>query len=210
MSRAIPHPPRWAVAALVGAAVALSTGCAKTGKVSGKVTLDDGTPLPGGVISFVPDDPGSNPAAANIREDGTYEVDVPVGTCKVSIDNRRAGQTQTLIGMGGMPTKIGNPEDEKKGGKGPGGPPGGPGDKMAAMMAAAKKGSGGGAPPVPKDAQERLAQASGGSTAPTAVTPVPGRAVPIDPKYYTPETSGLTLKVSGGSNTFDVRLAPGK
>ncbi|MBX9585528.1 MAG: hypothetical protein K2X87_34915, partial [Gemmataceae bacterium] len=92
-----------------------------------------------------------------------------------------------------------------------GGPPGSPGAKMAAMMAGAKAGGpGGGAPPVPKDAQERLAEAKAGGDLPSAITPVPGRAVPIDPKYYNPDTSGLTLKVSGGQNTFDARLSQPK
>lgn len=200
MSLTIPRPPRWVAVALAGLAVALGSGCAKMGKVSGKVTQEDGSPLPGGVISFLPEDSGANPATANLNEDGTYEVDVPVGNCKVSIDNRGAGQTMTLIGRGGMPTKIGNPpaddgkEKDKKGG-----PMGG---KMAMMKG--KGGKDAAAPPVPKDAKQQLDQMGGDG--PTTVTPVAGKAVPINPKYYTPDSSGLTFKVGGGSNTFDVKV----
>ncbi len=65
--------PRLVVLAALGAALAVTAGCAKSGKVSGKVTLPDGSPLPGGLILFAPEDSTHNPSSAIIKEDGTYE-----------------------------------------------------------------------------------------------------------------------------------------
>ncbi len=201
----------------IALAATLSTGCAKTGKVSGKVTLPDGTPLPGGRISFVPEDPKKNPASGIIAEDGTYSVDVPVGNCKVSIDNRSAGKAFSPVGAGGVsgPPKEGN--TALAGGKGMGpmmptpkggkGPPGG-------IMTGPPTGVGQNKPGIGpsesafKGGNEGIegAMAKAGADKASDQIPVPGKAVPINEKYLSGETSGLSLEVKGGSQTFDIKL----
>ncbi|MBX9622758.1 MAG: carboxypeptidase-like regulatory domain-containing protein [Gemmataceae bacterium] len=193
--------PRLVVLAALGAALAVTAGCAKSGKVSGKVTLPDGSPLPGGLILFAPEDSTHNPSSAIIKEDGTYEVsDVPTGTCKVSIDNRMAGVTEIPVGAGGGYNAVKTDKsDSDKGGKKGGmkGPPGKKGGDPNAPPAASKGG---------EDAIS-AARAAAGGPASGARVPVPGQKVDINKKYYTPESSGLTISVSGGSNTYDVKLA---
>lgn len=187
--------PRTLLSAVVLAAV-FSTGCAKFGKVSGKITQADGSPLPGGVISFIPDDSKRNPATANIKEDGTYSCDVPVGNCKVTIDNRSAGKGHSPLGAGGV---SGPPK-----GAGGGGPKMGPGAKGGP----AGGGTGGPAGKDVKGSNEAIAEAmnKAGAAKVGDIVNVPGKSVPINPKYFNAETSGLSLEVSGGSNTFDVKL----
>jgi hypothetical protein len=65
------------------------TGCGGPGpvKVSGKV-LFNGSPLPGGLITFRPVDPQLSPVGAAISEEGTYEAILPIGEVQVSVDNR--------------------------------------------------------------------------------------------------------------------------
>jgi hypothetical protein len=59
-------------------------GCAKSSKVSGKITYD-GKPLGAGKITFIgPDGKGSDPAEI---EDGRYEVrNAPIGECTIIIE----------------------------------------------------------------------------------------------------------------------------
>lgn len=182
---------------MVVLAAIFSTGCAKFGKVSGKITQADGSPLPGGVISFVPDDPKRNPTTANIKEDGTYSCDVPVGNCKVTIDNRSAGKGNPPIGAGGV---SGPPKGAM-----------GPGPKMGPGAAGSKGGgmpTGGPAGKDVKGSNDAIGEAmnKAGASKVGDIVPVPGKSVPINPKYFSAETSGLSLEVSGGSNTFDVKL----
>jgi hypothetical protein len=196
---------RLTLALAIGAAVLLSAGCARMGKVSGKVTLPDGSPLPGGIITFTPEDTSRNPATAVIHEDGTYEADVPTGTCKVGIDNRMAGQSHTPVGLGAMPV----PDPGAAKGAAPAAPKGAPNSPSAIM--AKMKGGGPGGGPAPKEnksGMSGLARAAEAAGAPKGgpITPVPGKVVPINSKYYTPEGSGLTVHVGGGTNTFDVTL----
>jgi hypothetical protein len=71
-------------------ALALSAvGCgASTGDLSGRVLRKDGTPLPGGVLTFYPEERG-NPVSVVIQADGSYEAKgVPAGQAKISVDNR--------------------------------------------------------------------------------------------------------------------------
>lgn len=176
------------------AAVLAAAGCAKSGKVSGKITLADGSPLPGGIITFTPEDSSRNPATAVIREDGTYEADVPTGMCKVGIDNRMAGSKQSPVGIGGAPV----PPTGGAAGGAKGGPPN--------MMAKLKGGAG--PPAASKGGVDDIARAAAAAGAPQGQTtiPVPGKVVPINSKYMNPVASGLTFEVRGGSNTFDVQL----
>jgi hypothetical protein len=71
----------------------LIAGChgPATGTVSGRVLLN-GTPLPGGRITFVPVE-GRNLIVAVLTEDGTYPpVELPVGQVMVRVDNRELQQ----------------------------------------------------------------------------------------------------------------------
>lgn len=190
---------RFLLLAVLGGAAALVAGCAKTGKVAGKVTLPDGSPLPGGIIMFSPDEAGLNPASATIKEDGTYEVaDVPTGLCKVSIDNRMAGVTETPVGAAGGygDQKIEKGDGGKKGMGGKGGPPGKGGKDKDGLKYNAQ-----GDDFISKARQQAGAPQTGSRV------PIPGQKVDINKKYYTPDGSGLTFTVSGGSNTFDVKLS---
>jgi hypothetical protein len=68
--------------------LAVAAGCGPArGKVSGRVLLR-GTPLPGGLVTFRPDDPRQSPVSAPVDEEGRYEAVLPVGEVRVSIDNR--------------------------------------------------------------------------------------------------------------------------
>lgn len=113
----------------------------ETAKVTGKVTLADGQPLPGGRVDF--HSPELGMAAGTINGDGSYEaLDVKPGEYKVSIENTH------LKGMN--------------------------------------------AAPVPEGTQA-----------------MPGSDqsyVEINPKYRNPETSGLTITVGKGEQTFNIEL----
>lgn len=177
--------------------VVLTAGCAaKSGKVNGKVTLSDGQPLPGGSITFIPEK--GNPASGIIKEDGTYAVDAPTGICKIVIDNRSAGKSSSPIGAGGAPVPA-NVETTS-------GPnyKGGPG--MPAGVAA-KMGGGAAGPPKNEGGAEAIAKMMEGKQAPVSeTTAIPGKVVPINPKYYSADSSGLTFTVKGGSQKFDIKL----
>ena len=63
-------------------------GCSpRTGHVTGKVTYN-GQPVPAGWIQFRPDDPAQNSVTVELKEDGSFEVDLPAGAVTVTIDNR--------------------------------------------------------------------------------------------------------------------------
>jgi hypothetical protein len=66
--------------------------------VSGKV-LYKGKALPGGRITFVTVK-GSFASSANIREDGTYKMDVPIGDVLIGVDNTMLGKQR------GAPTQM--------------------------------------------------------------------------------------------------------
>jgi len=77
----------------LGAAIAF-LGCGKkegtlpTATVTGKVTLPDGKPLPGGKITFRSTTVVHLIGSGEINADGTYEAkNVPQGACKIIIDN---------------------------------------------------------------------------------------------------------------------------
>jgi hypothetical protein len=109
--------------------------------VTGKVTLPGGKPLTGGNITFTPVGGKGNAGSGQINADGTYQaVNVPLGECKVSIDNstlKGAVEGKEMPGMG----------------------------------------------------------ASAGL-----------KYVPIDPKFTKPDTSSLTVNVTGKSQTADFEV----
>jgi hypothetical protein len=89
-------------------------GCGRaTSKVSGKVRFK-GTPLPGGQLTFRPDDPKLNPVIAEIDEQGRYEAVLPVGTVKVSVDNRGLEPPAKLDGGAAIPLDLPLSPDAKK------------------------------------------------------------------------------------------------
>src|SRR5204863_9415246 len=79
----------WCPSSALVLAVALGcSGSAAVGRVSGKVLLKDGTPLPGGIVKFVAAD--AQFATGEIKPDGSYEVrNVPVGAVKIVVDTER-------------------------------------------------------------------------------------------------------------------------
>lgn len=86
--------------------VLLAAGCARPGvsqaEVSGRVTYR-GKPLPGGLVTFISARGLSGTAV--IAADGSYQVLVPVGDVKVSVDNRmlRKGGRPAGYRVGGRP-----------------------------------------------------------------------------------------------------------
>jgi hypothetical protein len=94
----------------------LATGCGRppTGTVSGKVTVKGKDPLPGGSIVFYSVADPKLMAGGVINADGTYSVNgVPVGECKVVIDNSNldsSGKSGAQAGTpGGPPEPLGRP-----------------------------------------------------------------------------------------------------
>jgi len=66
----------------------LLAGCGvRTGHVTGKVTYK-GNPLPAGWVQFRPADPAQNAVSVPLKEDGSFEADLPAGEVEVTIDNR--------------------------------------------------------------------------------------------------------------------------
>jgi hypothetical protein len=78
-------------------------GCAEgEGKVSGRV-LFNGTPLPGGIVTFVPTG-ARNHAVCTLDDQGNFEVSVGAGEVQVSVDNRQLQPREPPIK--GMPPGI--------------------------------------------------------------------------------------------------------
>jgi len=77
---------------------------AETATVTGKVTLPNGQPLPGGRIDFHSATSG-NMVSGQIKADGTYEAkEVPKGNYKVSIENAHLrGTGAPPPGLAAMP-----------------------------------------------------------------------------------------------------------
>lgn len=64
------------------------TGCGpRFGEVSGEVTYQ-GKPVPGGLLTFRPQDESMNSVAYVLERDGKFKVTLPVGEVRVCIDNR--------------------------------------------------------------------------------------------------------------------------
>src|SRR5438105_4947623 len=142
----------------------LLAGCPSgtpVGRVSGKVLLSDGSPLPGGLITFSSQD---KMASAVIKPDGSYDArDVPVGPVQIGINNEHLSPKSAL------PANIKD--------RGP------PKDVISNMG-------------PPKDALKDKNPPSGATKQ--------GTYVAIDPKYHSPDKSGLTYDVKKGDQVFDV------
>lgn len=78
------------------------------GKVSGTVTFK-GKPVPAGLVTFRPLDAAANTVSAELDREGKFSIVLPVGTCRVSIDNR---QYEPLPKPGaGVPSGISLPPE---------------------------------------------------------------------------------------------------
>jgi hypothetical protein len=166
-----------------GLSMILLAGCSGTGSVSGVVTQANGQPLTGGIITFYPKK--GNSVSTNIKPDGTYEAVVPVGECKVSVDNRTVGKAPAApIGSSGSSTAsgAGTPGPNVPGGKG-----GMPGDKAGEKI------------------KERMREQGHDPTAASGDI-LPGTYVKIDTKYYKSDSSGLVYTITGGSQKIDIKL----
>jgi hypothetical protein len=167
-------------AACFGAVLVLlgaATGCGGKAKVSGAVTLD-GKPLPLGRISFTP--ASGPPGVTADIQDGKYTAeDVRTGENKVSVETAYIELEANLVLH----------PDHPGGGGGTGGGgapmPGMPPEAVAGM-AEMNKGRGEGI----KHAKENLEKY---------------RKIPE--KFNNPQTSGLSLTVKSGDNSFPVDLS---
>jgi hypothetical protein len=80
-------------------------GCApKIGHLTGKVTYK-GAPVPAGWIQFRPADPAQNSVSVELKEDGSFEADLPAGQVTVTIDNRE-WEAQPAAGPPSIPPGI--------------------------------------------------------------------------------------------------------
>ncbi len=78
-------------------------GCsAGEGKVTGRV-LFNGAPLPGGRVTFRPEDPTKNSVSAELDDQGNYEAALPAGGVMVSVDNRTLAPRAKV---GGVPKDM--------------------------------------------------------------------------------------------------------
>jgi hypothetical protein len=87
-------------------------GCGDRNKVSGQVKYD-GKPVPGGMVTFFPTAPGERAVTAELDEEGNYEVVLPAGEVKISVDNRGLEETPGT-GGGGVSLNVPITPDVKK------------------------------------------------------------------------------------------------
>src|SRR5262249_24670240 len=138
--------------------------------------LFEGKPLPGGTLMFRPVESARNPVTAQIDQDGNFSAKVPVGECKISVDNRGLLSTSTgPVGVSG-------------------------GERVSVGRAGPPKGAAVG---PPKDAMVAVGDKSAPEV--SVQRPV-GTYVAIPKQYYDPETSGLTMKVTSGKQTHNIEL----
>lgn len=64
-------------------------------KVSGQVRYN-GTPLPGGLVTFQPADGKHHPVVVALDEQGNFEATLPVGEIHASVDNRELAPVPVL------------------------------------------------------------------------------------------------------------------
>ncbi len=63
-------------------------GCGPSmGEITGEVVYK-GKPVPGGLITFRPEDPSQNSVAYELDRDGKFKIELPAGEITVCIDNR--------------------------------------------------------------------------------------------------------------------------
>ena len=175
-----PSSRRWLFAACALALLPLTTGCGKTGTVTGEVKFDD-KPLKSGRITFIHNEEGKDPVeVTGTIADGQYEVNnVPLGRCRVKVTS--------LFPAGGMPNIDGMP-----GGGGPPMPGGGGGRP------------GGFDPRAVEKMRERMKKEhpeEGGE-----ISDIAAHNVEIPDLYADPEQSKLEHTVTRGTTTYDIEL----
>jgi hypothetical protein len=74
------------------------------GKVSGKVMFE-GKPLPGGRVTFFPQEKGLNDVTVLLDEQGNYQVDLPACEVKVTVNNQEL-KPRHRLSFGGVPPGI--------------------------------------------------------------------------------------------------------
>ncbi len=82
---------RWHCVSLLALLLALPLvgGCrTNIGTVSGQV-LYKGKPLPGGLLTFVPSQPGRNAMPVPLDDEGRFEVKLATGEVRICVDNRQ-------------------------------------------------------------------------------------------------------------------------
>ena len=68
--------------------LSFAVGCGpRFGEVSGEVTYK-GKPIPGGMVTFRPNEESMNSVTYVLEGDGKFKVQLPVGNVKVCLDNR--------------------------------------------------------------------------------------------------------------------------
>jgi hypothetical protein len=156
----------------------LTVGCGGgKGTVSGTVTLD-GQPLPVGNIAFIP---SQGPGASGRIEDGKYSVaNVPTGPVTVTVET--ISIKQEIDAYTKAPPSV---------------PRIGTANVSPEMLAKMPENARAQIEKQQKQAAERASKAK--------ELQAKYRAVPE--KYSKPESSGLTITVKRGSNTFDIQLS---
>jgi len=85
-------------------------GCGpKQASITGRV-LVDGKPLPGGRVTFRPENSAFNSVSVELNEQGQYEAVLPVGMIHVSVDNRelepRPARSAVSINLPSLPPEM--------------------------------------------------------------------------------------------------------
>jgi hypothetical protein len=85
-------------------------GCGpKQASIAGRV-LVDGKPLPGGRVTFRPENSAFNSVSVELNEQGQYETVLPVGLIHVSVDNRelepRPARSAVSINLPSLPPEM--------------------------------------------------------------------------------------------------------
>lgn len=91
--------------------VLAAAGCGSgQGKVTGQVLLD-GKPVTGGIVTFQPADSRARAVTTTMDADGNFDVSLPAGEVKVSVDNRELQPAPKSTGQ--IPANL-PPEIKKK------------------------------------------------------------------------------------------------
>ena len=171
---------------LLGCPILVGCGPGKT-KLSGQV-LFDGKPLPGGVVIFYPEEAKNNPVSVMLDENGKYEVTVPVGELRISVDNRFLKDPK-----GGIDPLSGDIKLKKEDRKGViGGSPTGSPPKGASLG-------------PPKGALDKSTE--GKNIPPKSPPKMIGTYGLIPIKYATPDQSELKVTVAGQAQTHNIELS---
>src|SRR5262245_12931827 len=192
------HKIRFLALLAIFAVLLATVGCSPgTAKVSGKVTYN-GKPVTGGTLTISPLNTKAAPVVVQLKENGEFECDAPVGEAKIMVDNRSMKQADKgAIGASG--------DYSYRGKETPGGPPGGAGRPRAPGMpggvgpgpGSQPGGQGGGPAQMPKNdpnmkkaMEEKGAPSSfGGSQA--------GTYMDIPAKYHD-GSADLTVTIKSG------------